>query len=153
MARETSYMAESRDATGAGARDEEDLDGGGYDRVALQLMRAVARDEQTSLVLNVPNRHSLPGLDLDAVVEVPCRVDANGWRPSALDPLDAHAAGLVATMKAVDRLTIEAADSGSYAAATRAVALHPLVGSVTVARGILDAQLAALPELRAVVTD
>jgi 6-phospho-beta-glucosidase len=150
-ARETSYMADSRDAAGAGARDQEDLDGGGYDRVALQLMRAVARDERTSLVLNVPNRHSLPGLDADAVVEVPCQVDANGWRPYALDPLDAHAAGLVATMKAVDRLTIEAADSGSYAAATRALALHPLVGSVTVARGILDTQLAALPELRSVI--
>jgi 6-phospho-beta-glucosidase len=149
--RETSYMAESRDATGAGARDQEDLDGGGYDRVALQLMRAVSRDERTSLVLNVPNRHSLPGLDADAVVEVPCQVDANGWRPYALEPLDAHASGLVTTMKAVDRLTIEAADSGTYAAATRAVALHPLVGSVSVARGILDAQLAALPELRAVV--
>lgn len=151
MARETSYMAESRDATGAGARDQDDLDGGGYDRVALQLMRAVARDEPTSLVLNVPNRGSLPGLDADAVVEVPCRVDASGWRPHPLDPLDAHSSGLVATMKAVDRLTIEAADSGSYAAATRAVALHPLVGSVSVARGILDAQLAALPELRAVI--
>ena len=150
-ARETSYMADSRDAAGAGARDQEDLDGGGYDRVALQLMRAVARDERTSLVLNVPNRHSLPGLDADAVVEVPCQVDANGWRPYALDPLDAHAAGLVATMKAVDRLTIEAADSGSYAAATRALALHPLVGSVTVARGILDTQLASLPELRSVI--
>jgi 6-phospho-beta-glucosidase len=150
-ARETSYMADSRDAAGAGARDQDDLDGGGYDRVALQLMRAVARDERTSLVLNVPNRHSLPGLDADAVVEVPCQVDANGWRPYALDPLDAHAAGLVATMKAVDRLTIEAADSGSYAAATRALALHPLVGSVTVARGILDTQLAALPELRSVI--
>jgi 6-phospho-beta-glucosidase len=78
-------------------------------------------------------------------------VDANGWRPYVVDPLDAHSSGLVATMKAVDRLTIEAATSGSYAAATRALALHPLVSSVTVARGILDAQLAALPELRAVI--
>jgi len=151
LARESSYMADSRQATGAGARDQEDLDGGGYDRVALQLMRAVAHDEPTSLVLNVPNRTSLPGLDLDAVVEVPCRVDANGWRPYVVDPLDAHSSGLVVTMKAVDRLTIEAATSGSYAAATRALALHPLVSSVTVARGILDAQLAALPDLRAVI--
>jgi 6-phospho-beta-glucosidase len=151
LARESSYMADTREATGAGERDQEDLDGGGYDRVALQLMRAVARDEPTTLVLNVPNRGSLPGLDSDAVVEVPCRVDASGWRPCVVDPLDAHSAGLVTTMKAVERLTIEAATSGSYAAATRALALHPLVGSVTVARGILDTQLGVIPELRAVI--
>ena len=149
--REASYMADSREATGAGEREAEDLDGGGYDRVALQLMRAVARDERTTLVLNVPNRHTLAGLDTDAVVEVPCVVDGNGWRPYAATPLDGHAAGLVATVKAVERTTIEAALSGSYATATKALALHPLVGSVTVARGILDTQLAVLPELRSVL--
>jgi 6-phospho-beta-glucosidase len=152
LERESSYMADSRDATGAGERQQEDLDGGGYDRLALRLMRAVARDERTTLVLNVPNRHTLPGLDADAVVEVPCQVDGNGWRPFATDPLVGHAFGLVATMKAVDRLTIDAALSGSYAKAVAAVALHPLVGSVTVARGILEAQLETVPELRSVFT-
>jgi 6-phospho-beta-glucosidase len=149
--REASYMADTRDASGAGEREAEDLDGGGYDRVALELMRAVARDERTTLVLNVPNRHTLAGLDTDAVVEVPCVVDANGWRPYATAPLDRHAFGLVSTVKAVERSTIEAALSGSYAAATKALALHPLVGSVTVARSILDAELTALPELRSVL--
>jgi 6-phospho-beta-glucosidase len=151
LEREASYMADSRESTGAGEREQEDLDGGGYDRLALRLMRAVARDERTTLVLNVPNRHTLPGLDADAVVEVPCLVDGNGWRPYATDPLDGHAFGLVATMKAVDRLTIEAALSGSFAKAVEAVALHPLVSSVTVARGILETQLATVPELRSVL--
>lgn len=152
LMREASYMADSREAAGAGERAAEELQGGGYDRIALQLMHAIARDERTTLVLDVPNRHTLPGLDTDAVVEVPCEVDANGWRPFATGALDPHASGLVSTMKAVERTTIEAALSGSYAIATKALALHPLVGSVTVARGILDAQLAALPELRQVLT-
>lgn len=152
MAREATYMAESREATGSGERDQEDLDGGGYDRVALQLMRAIARDEATTLVLNVPNRGTLPGLDTDAVVEVPCAVDARGWRPLEVSPLDPHALGLATTMKAVERTTVEAALSGSRAVATKALALHPLVGSVTVARGILDTQLTTLPDLRTVLT-
>ncbi|QNN54175.1 6-phospho-beta-glucosidase [Nocardioides mesophilus] len=151
LQREATYMAESREATGAGEREQEDLDGGGYDRVALQLMRAIARDEATTLILNVPNRGTIAGLDTDAVVEVPCSVDAQGWRPHAVDPLDPHAFGLVSTMKAVERTTVQAALSGSYATATKALALHPLVGSVTVARGILDSQLTALPELRSVL--
>lgn len=150
-AREATYMAESRESTGAGERDQEDLDGGGYDRVALQLMRAIARDERTTLVLNVPNRHALAGLDTDAVVEIPCTVDGDGWRPCFAGPLEAHAQGLVTTMKAVERLTMEAAWSGSRAVAVKALALHPLVGSVTVARGILDRQLETLPSLRAVL--
>jgi 6-phospho-beta-glucosidase len=114
-------------------------------------MRAIARDEATTLVLNVPNRGTLPGLDADAVVEVPCDVDARGWRPRPTAPLDPHALALTSTMKAVERTTVEAALSGSARVATKALALHPLVGSVTVARGILEDQLATLPELRAVL--
>ncbi|HEY9408925.1 MAG TPA: hypothetical protein VIP77_05030, partial [Jiangellaceae bacterium] len=83
LERETTYMAESREASGAGERDARDLDGGGYDQVAIAVMRAMAADEQTSLVLNVRNRGAVPGLDADAVVEVPCLVGRNGAHPLA----------------------------------------------------------------------
>jgi 6-phospho-beta-glucosidase len=146
--REETYMADSREVSGAGERDPYDLDGGGYDRVALAVMRAVSTDRPETLVLNVPNRGRLPFLDDDAVVEAPCRVDGSGPRPLPGAALDLHAQGLVAGMKAVERATIEAAVSGSRAVAVRALALHPLVGSVPVARAILADQLAALPELR-----
>ena len=148
--REVSYMADSREISGAGERDSDDLDGGGYDQVALALLRAIARDEPTELILNVRNRGSLPFLDADAVVEVPCRVDADG--PAAVDvgPLSMHAQGLVTAVKDVERTAIGAARSGSRDLAVRALAVHPLVGSVPTARRILDAQLDGLPELAAV---
>ncbi|CAM5352376.1 6-phospho-beta-glucosidase OS=Streptomyces sp. ACT-1 OX=1609288 GN=SACT1_1178 PE=3 SV=1 [Streptomyces griseus subsp. griseus] len=41
-------------------------------------------------------------------------------------------------MKAVERAVLEAAESGSGAAAVQAFALHPLVDSVAVARRLLD---------------
>lgn len=145
--REETYMADSREASGAGERDPFDLDGGGYDRVALAVMRAVSADAPETLVLNVPNRGTLPFLDDEAVVEVPCRIDANGPRPLPVSPLDLHAQGLVTSMKAVERTTIEAAVTGSRALAVQALALHPLVASVPIARGILADQLATLPEL------
>ncbi|NYV76650.1 6-phospho-beta-glucosidase, partial [Streptomyces sp. UH6] len=100
--REATYMAENRDAAGAGEREEEDLSGG-YEKVALALMRAIARDERATLILNVRNRGALPGLDEDAVVEIPCRVDADGAHPTALAPLPGHAAALVGAVKAVER--------------------------------------------------
>ncbi|MEV0975216.1 6-phospho-beta-glucosidase, partial [Streptomyces sp. NPDC049915] len=84
--REATYMAENREAAGAGERDADDLSGG-YEKVALALMRAIARDERTTLILNVRNRSTLAALDAEAVIEVPCLVDANGAHPVAVDPL------------------------------------------------------------------
>jgi len=147
LERESTYMAENREAAGTGERDWFDLESGGYEQVALQLMRAIALDERTTLILNVRNRRTLPVLDADAVVEVPCFVDANGPRPLATDPLPDHAAGLVMAVKAVERAVIEAAGTGSRAAALRAFAIHPLVDSVTVAGRLLESYQHRLPEL------
>ena len=137
--REETYMAENRAATGGWERDPHDLDGGGYDRVALALMRAVARDERTTLVLNVPGGGTVPFLDADAVVEVPCEVGAFGARPLPVAAPDEHQAGLMLALKAVERAAIEAATTGSRAAALRALALHPLVDSAAAADRILTA--------------
>ncbi|GBQ02749.1 6-phospho-beta-glucosidase [Streptomyces spongiicola] len=145
--REATYMAGSREASGAGERSGADLESGGYEKVALALMRAVARDERTTLILNVRNGTALPPLDADAVVEVPCLVDAGGAHPCAVDPLPGHATGLVTAVKAVEREVMAAAESGSRAAAVRAFALHPLVDSVTVARRLLDGYTAVHPGL------
>ncbi|WP_174255888.1 6-phospho-beta-glucosidase [Phytoactinopolyspora mesophila] len=152
LEREATYMAESREASGAGSRDSADLDGGGYDRVALALMRAIAADEQVTLVLNVRNRSALPGLDAAAVVEVPCLVGRNGAHPLAAGALEPSSSALVASVKAAERMTIEAASTGSRAAAVKALAIHPLVGSVHAAERILRRELESLPELRAVLT-
>jgi 6-phospho-beta-glucosidase len=145
--REATYMAANREAAGVGERDEDDLESGGYEKVALALMRAVARDERTTLILNVRNRSTLSVLDADAVIEVPCLVDANGAHPVAVDPLPLHAVGLVTAVKAVEREVLAAAESGSGARAVTAFALHPLVDSVSVARRLLDGYRAEHPGL------
>ncbi|MZD07681.1 6-phospho-beta-glucosidase [Streptomyces sp. SID5785] len=148
--REATYMADNREAAGAGERDAADLEeSGGYEKVALALMRAIARDERATLILNVRNRRVLAALDEDAVIEVPCLVDANGAHPVAVDPLPGHATGLVTSVKAVEREVLTAATTGSRAAAVKAFALHPLVDSVTVARRLLDGYVAEHPGLAA----
>ncbi|MBM7087574.1 6-phospho-beta-glucosidase [Streptomyces sp. NPDC012461] len=144
--REATYMAENRETAGAGEREEEDLSGG-YEKVALALMRAIARDERTTLILNVRNRSTLGILDAEAVVEVPCLVGAQGAHPVSVDPLPDHAAGLVCAVKAADRAVLAAARSGSRAEAVRAFALHPLVDSVNVARRLVDGYRAVHPGL------
>ncbi|MFI8164763.1 6-phospho-beta-glucosidase [Streptomyces sp. NPDC085931] len=144
--REATYMAENRESAGAGERDEDDLSGG-YEKVALALMRAIARNERTTLILNVRNRHTLSVLDTDAVIEVPCLVDAGGAHPVTVDPLPDHATGLVCAVKAVEREVLAAAESGSRATAVKAFALHPLVDSVNVARRLVEGYAQVHPGL------
>ncbi len=144
--RDATYMAESRGG-GQPARDAADLLDGGYEGVALAVMAALTRNERATLVLDVRNGTSLSGLPADAVVEVPCLVDADGAHPLAVAPLTGHMLGLVAQVKEVEQLTIEAALTGSARTALSALALHPLVDSVATARVLLDGYRSRVPEI------
>lgn len=137
LQREVTYMAESRAASGGWQRDTCDLDGGGYDRVALTLMRAVAGDEGARLILNVRNGTTVPALAPEAVIETVCVVDAKGARPLPCAPLREDQLGLMLQLKAVERAAIQAAVHEDRDAALRALALHPLVDSPAVAARIL----------------
>ncbi|WP_118082315.1 6-phospho-beta-glucosidase [Streptomyces sp. CC0208] len=144
--REATYMSENRETAGAGERDADDLSGG-YEKVALALMRAIARDERTTLILNVRNQGTLSVLDTDAVIEVPCLVDANGAHPVSVAPLPDHATGLVCSVKAVEREVLAAAESASRSTAVKAFALHPLVDSVNVAHRLVEGYTSVHPGL------
>lgn len=138
--RDRTYMAE------AGAGHEPDPDGG-YEGEALAVVEAIRTGSGAVRIVNVANRSALPFLDADAVVEVPCAVGAAGPRPLAVGPVPDHARGLIETIKAVERATIEAAVTGSTALAVKALALHPLVPSVAAAREIFADYRARLPVL------
>jgi len=147
LTREQSYLADNRRAAGGVDRAAADLEGGGYEEVALAVMRALARDEPARLIVDVRNRGALAGLDDDAVVEVPCLVDANGARPLAAAPLTGHQMALVLAVKSVERDILSAVGTGSRTAALRAFATHPLVDSVATARTLLEGYLEAFPDL------
>jgi 6-phospho-beta-glucosidase len=138
LEREETYMADSRAATGGWQRDASDLEGGGYERVALAVMGAVAGDTGRELILNVPNGTTVPALPPEAVVETVCTVDAAGAHPRPCPPPGPAELGLMLQVKACEQATIEAATTGSRRAALRALALHPLVDSPAVAARILQ---------------
>jgi len=186
--REEGYLAEAR--PGGEQRDEEDLAGGGYERVALALMRALSGGPATELILNVPNTlpdagsggAAIPGLPGDAVVEVPCRVGADGVVPMAQDRPAPAQLDLMRRVKEVERLVVRAttpgpgsgkgipasndtggaggdggpgASSGSARreAALAAFARHPLVDSEELAARLLAGYEAAFPRLHALWQD
>jgi 6-phospho-beta-glucosidase len=144
--RERTYMAEARSAAGDGS--EHDIDeNAGYEAEAMAVLEAIALNTRAVLILNTANRTSLPFLDQRAVVEVPAVVGRAGPVPLAAGEVPAHARALIELMKDVERTTIDAALTGSTALAVKALALHPLVPSVSIARDIFAGYRARLPEL------
>ena len=153
--RESSYMGESRPAEERYARRAEDVEGGGYQEVALDLMTGLATGEAATMILGVGNdsRGSgqllVPQLPADAVIEVPCSVDQQGVHPHAVGPVTGEMAGLITTVKASEQLILQALAEGSRDLAWRAFANHPLVDSTTVARRLVEDYCAAMPEVGA----
>jgi 6-phospho-beta-glucosidase len=139
--RDATYMA----AEGLGERD--DAEGGGYEDVALALMLAIATDTPADLILNVRNRGAIAALDDEAVVEVPCVVTRDGARPRPGATLPAHGVDLVRQIKSTERGVLAAAATGSRSLAVRAMAGHPLVDSLPIARRLIAAYQERLPEL------
>ena len=115
----------------------------GYDRIALDVVSAIHGNTGAIIVLDVPNRGNLPGLDDDDVVEVPCVVTANGPLPLHVGQVPAAVADLVHGVKAYERTTIDAALSGDRERAWRALASNPLVPGRETARALLDQLLPA----------
>ena len=151
--RHGTYMAEAKSGPEPEPEPHEatPLEEQGYAGVALQVMGAIAENRRATMVLDVRNGTTVAGLPEDAVVEVPCVVDATGVHPLATPPPDLHQLGLMQQVKAVERLTIRAATTGSRDDARLAFALHPLVPSLDVAERLLDGYCEAIPEVAAVL--
>jgi 6-phospho-beta-glucosidase len=120
---------------------------GDYGTLALNLVDGLYGDGYRVMILDVPNRSSLPFLDEEAIVEVPCIVGRGGVVPAAIGSVPLEAQGLIVAVRAAERAAIEAALSGSRSMAIKALAMHPLVSSVEVAKRILDSYIAGQPAL------
>jgi 6-phospho-beta-glucosidase len=167
--RNRSYFAELRTGERAGDRDEADVAAGGYESVAIALASALTGGPAARLILNVPNGDTVPALAPGTVIEVPCRVDADGAVPLTVSAPSAHELGLMSAVRACERdiadaalvasagagrgtgrgtggaaVTAEAAEAAARAGALalRAFAAHPLVGSLTAARSLAAGVLA-----------
>ena len=112
-------------------------------------MAAISRGEPASLILNVRGGGVVPGCPATPSSRCRARSTPQG-RARFRSPLEGHPLGLVQQVKAVERLVIDAATTGSERRAVEAFALHPLVDSVTVARELLAGYRARIPLVDAV---
>jgi 6-phospho-beta-glucosidase len=121
----------------------EERGGAFYSEAAAMLVESLQGDAGDVQVVNVRNAGAIPNLDDDAVVEVPCRIGADGAAPLPQRPLPPEMLGLVQQVKAYERLTVSAARDGDRDLALKALMANPLVASHAVASPLLDALLDA----------
>jgi alpha-galactosidase/6-phospho-beta-glucosidase family protein len=148
-ARHETYFARERGETvapGPAEGEPELFEGQGYEGVATAVMLTVAQRRRVPLILDVRNRGAIRCLADDDVVEVTTMMDEHGAHPLAQGRLPDHAETLLRQVKRYERLTVEAAATGSYDTALDALMAHPLVGSYPLARSILDDYVSAHAE-------
>jgi 6-phospho-beta-glucosidase len=114
-----------------------------YSEAAVRLLASLHHGTGDVQVVDVPNQGAIPGVGADAVVEVPCRVDAAGAHPLPQRPLPPEMQALVAHAKGYERLAVEAALSGSRRTLERALLANPLVGQHPQAHDLAEAILTA----------
>jgi 6-phospho-beta-glucosidase len=146
FARERGEDVGSHDGADAAGEPAEMFEGEGYEGLATAVIAAAARHLKIPLIVNTRNRGAIGWLADDDVVEVTSLVDQHGARALAQGELPPAARPLIEPIKAYERLTVEAAVTGSYRSALEALLAHPLVGSYPVARGILEDYLSAHAE-------
>jgi 6-phospho-beta-glucosidase len=139
-ARDASYMSlETGQATPRIKPDWAELSG--YDKIAVMTMRAIVHNQGAIIPLDVANYGTLPFLDNDDIVEVPCRVDKDGPRPQIVGPIPDHPRELIEKVKIYERATVNAAMSGDRGELIDALALNPLVPSRDKAAQLVDTLL------------
>jgi 6-phospho-beta-glucosidase len=132
--RNQSYFAELREGERAGS----DVAAGGYETVAAAVATALTGGRAARLIVDVLNRGTVGFLPDDAVIELPCVLDASGATAVPVAPPTLHQQGLMSLVKSCERDVIAAALAGDRNAALRAFALHPLVGSLEAARILVN---------------
>ncbi|MBN1813436.1 MAG: 6-phospho-beta-glucosidase [Anaerolineae bacterium] len=115
--------------------------GAHYSTVATQLLNAHYNDLQENHVVNIAHRGAIAGWPKDWVLEMPCRVGADGITPIPAEPLPPVCFGLLAHVKSYEMLTVEAAVHGDRKAAYEALLAHPLGPSADKVQMVLDNML------------
>ena len=147
--RENSYMAiESGASRGDAKKLQFDLgfkgvDDGGYAGVALNFIQALVTGKECEMVLSVPNCGAIEGLAENDVIEITCKIGKNGAVPAKIGIVPEVQMGLIRQVKLFERLAVEAIRERSIETARKALMVHPLVNSYTIARELVSGYIAA----------
>jgi 6-phospho-beta-glucosidase len=113
-----------------------------YSSLATQLIDSHHNNLGQIHVVNTPNNGAVQEYPADWVLELPARVDSAGIHPLPAEPLPPACFELVAQVKMVELLTVEAALRGDRDALYQALLAHPLGPSADRVQAVLEDMLA-----------
>jgi len=114
----------------------------GYARLALDLIESLETGNPRQLTLNIPNQNSISGMSNEDIVEIPVNITKQSLSGIEIGTIPDHCLGLMKSIKAFEKLTIDAAVTKNYEKAVTALTIHPLVGDYNSSQQILDEYLA-----------
>jgi 6-phospho-beta-glucosidase len=118
-------------------------DNGGYAGVALQFLEARASGKEIDMVLSVPNDGSIDGLEDEDVVEISCVIGSNGASPKKIGKVPEMQMNLIRQIKLYEKCTVAAIKNRDREMAVKALTVHPLVSSYSLAKKLVDEYLIA----------
>lgn len=146
--REKSYMAIEAGNTGQTLKEEDfDIDifqndyGAGYAGVALNFIEAITTGREKEMILSIPNKGMIEGLQEDDVVEITCKVGKNGVKPLYIGKVPELQMTLMRQVKLFERLTVDAIKNKSINTAIDALMIHPLINSYSLAKKLVHTYL------------
>ncbi|WP_028534560.1 6-phospho-beta-glucosidase [Paludibacterium yongneupense] len=109
-----------------------------YSDAACDLMSAIYNDKHVLMHVNVRNNGTIACLPDDCAIETTSLITRAGPLPLNVARFDEDTEAMLVLMKAYERFTIDAAVTGSYQSALRALNLNPLVKTGQVLETALD---------------
>jgi len=110
-----------------------------YSEAAVALADSIWNNRGDIQVVNTKSLGALPCLQADEVAELPCAIGKNGATPIQLrNSGTPHMHALIHSVKAFERMTVEAACTGDRDLALAALLTHPLIGDYSQAARCFD---------------
>jgi len=146
--REASYMAIETNSASKAVPEKLELPNSlGYAGVMLDFVDSLRTGRETNIVLSVPNEGAIEGFADDDVVEISCTITKDGATPVRVGSVPEEMGLLMKNVKLFERLTVEAVRHRSRDLAIKALTVHPLVNSYSLAKALVDDYLEAYADI------
>lgn len=119
----------------------EEPDTGGYAGVALDILEAVNSTTTKRIVVSIQNNGTLDFLRPDDVIEISCDLSRDGLKPVTPVKVPTAQKNMIACVKGYERLAVAAILQQDKSLAVRALMAHPLIGSYSLAKTLVEAYL------------
>ncbi|HEM8660182.1 TPA: glycoside hydrolase [Klebsiella aerogenes] len=119
----------------------EEPDTGGYAGVALDILEAVNSTTTKRIVVSLQNNGTLDFLRPDDVIEISCDLSKEGLKPVTPVNVPTAQKNMIASVKEYERLAVAAILQQNKSLALQALMAHPLVGSYSLAKKLVEAYL------------